>query len=96
MQRVEFKKLLLDLGLSVAEIGREVDLSRAAVWKYVDGELRDPDRRRSIQACLDAIGRERDVVVPRIWVLAASPAPASESPNSRRGGCSIPATPQGA
>lgn len=67
MNELEFKKLLLDLRMSIAEIGRMVGLSRTGVRKYLRGELKDPERRRQIKYVLSARAKGTGVRLPAFW-----------------------------
>jgi hypothetical protein len=70
MQRSEIKKLLIDLDLTVAEIGalavgyRGGPISRAAVWKYFDGKLTNPFTLASIWAVIEDRARTLGVTLP--------------------------------
>lgn len=67
MDRKQFKKLLIDLDLSITEIGAEVNLSRTGVRMYFDSALRDRTRRRQIRAVLARRAREVKVPLPDFW-----------------------------
>jgi len=68
VNRIEIKKLLLDLDLTVTEIAAHAGgISRIAVWKYFDGKLKNPERRAAIQGCLSERGQARGVFVPVFW-----------------------------
>lgn len=67
MDAREFKKLLVDLDLSAAEIGRNVGISKWAVVLYFRGDLRNPERRKQIRRVLADRAREVGMVLPEIW-----------------------------
>lgn len=63
----EFKKLLVDLDISAAEIGRTVGISKWAVVLYFRGELKNPERRRAILDVLERRARQVGIKLPEIW-----------------------------
>jgi response regulator of citrate/malate metabolism len=67
MDERDFKKLLIDLDLSIAEIGRAVRLSRTGVRKYFRGELRDHARRAQIRSVISRRSRQMRVQLPEFW-----------------------------
>lgn len=70
MSEKDFKKLLIDLDLSLTEIGRELGISHAAVSYYFQGRLRSSERRAQIKQYLAQRARERGVHLPEFWVDA--------------------------
>lgn len=65
MSPAEIKKLLIDLDLTIAAIGRAVGgLSRAAIWKYFRGDLKNPTTRRRIETVLKRRALEKAVDIP--------------------------------
>jgi predicted transcriptional regulator len=67
MDEREFKKLLIDLGLSTAEVARAVGLSHTAVRKYFSGELRDDGRRAQIRRVMGRRAKEKKMRLPEFW-----------------------------
>jgi hypothetical protein len=68
MDEREFKKLLIDLGLTISAVARAVGVSRWAINKYFRGELRDPTRRAQIRGFLASRARAVGVRLPRFWL----------------------------
>lgn len=67
MDEREFKKLLIDLDLSLTEIARRAGVSQWAVTLYFRGDRRSPERRRQIKRILAQRAHEMGYALPEFW-----------------------------
>lgn len=72
MDEKAFKKLLIDLELNHAEIGRRVGVSKWAVNLYFRGRLRSETTRRAIKRVMRERAREVGIPLPKFWEDAAA------------------------
>ncbi len=67
----DFKKLLIDLDLTLTEIGEEVGVSYWSITRYFRGELRNRERRIQIKRVIRQRAEEKGVALPEFWAEAA-------------------------
>lgn len=67
MNERDFKKLLIDLNLSITDIALAVGVSRTAVRKYFRGQMHKAERRAAIKAVLAQTARKQKVQLPLFW-----------------------------
>lgn len=67
MEEKAFKKLLIDLELTLSEIGRRVGVSHWAVGLYFRGQLRAETTRKAIKRVLRERAREKGIQLPKFW-----------------------------
>lgn len=80
----EIKKALIDVGLTVARLARELGRSRQTVYQYLNGAWNDPAQRAAIQAAVSDAARQVGVVPPELW-------PATDSTPVTQTGAMAPA-----
>lgn len=67
MEEKGFKKLLIDLGLSLRELADEVGVSQWAITLYFRGTLRSDVTRRRIKRALQRHARAEGIQLPKFW-----------------------------
>ncbi len=63
----DFKKIMIDLDLTLRTTGAGVGISGQAVNMYFMGRSRSPERRAQIRAFLEARAEQMGIVLPEIW-----------------------------
>lgn len=63
----DFKKLLIDLEVSLSDVARAVGISSWAVTLYFRGQLHSPATRQGIKKYLTRQARRRGIRLPRFW-----------------------------
>lgn len=67
VEESDFKKLLIDLGLTLSDVARPVGITSWAVTLYFRGKLKAPETRVAIKKVLVRRARRRGIPLPRFW-----------------------------
>lgn len=67
MDEKDFKKLLIDLDLTLTEVGVEAGIGYWAVTRYFRGELASSETRSRIKRFLVTRARQRGIDLPPFW-----------------------------